>query len=61
MVYYRRHENLLLPKNAWERVTINRATQSMTAENIARNPDGSEALLEKHTLVANGEKTLDEL
>ena len=61
LVYYRRQENLLLPETAWERVTINRATQSMKAENIARNADGSEALLEQHTLVANGNKTLDEL
>ena len=61
IVYYRRQENLLLQDNAWERVTVNRATQSMVAENIARNADGSESLLEKHTLVADGSKTLDEL
>ena len=61
LVYYRRHENLLLPETAWERVTINRATQSMTAENIGRNPDGSEILFEKHNVVADGSKTQDQL
>jgi hypothetical protein len=57
LVYYRRHENLQLRTPAWERVTINRATNTMKAENIVRNPDGTEALIEAHNFTGNGAKT----
>ena len=43
----------------WERVTINRATQSMTCENLGANADGSEALVECHNYAASGDKTVD--
>lgn len=61
LVYYRRHETLTQPTNAWERVTINRATKTMQAENIAMNTDGSESLLEANQFSGSGEKTCSEL
>lgn len=61
VVYYRRQETMARNEFAWERVTINRKTQTMESEAIGFNTDGSEALLEKNVFSADGDKTQSEL
>lgn len=55
VVYYRRQESMLHPGYAWERVTIDRSTQKMTAEIIGQNTDGTEQLIDRHTFVAKND------
>ena len=46
LVYYRRIERYSAPVPAWERVTVNRKDKTMVTETIARNTDGSTAVLD---------------
>lgn len=48
IVYMRRSDNINLPDPTYERVTIDRATNTMTAECLGMNTDGTEAVIQKH-------------
>lgn len=61
VVYYRRQETMLRNEFSWERVTINRKTQTMESEVIGFNTNGTESLLEKNVFHGVNNKTLNEL
>ena len=57
IVYWRRSDRFTSPVLGWERVVVNRKDQTMKAEMLQLNTDGTEAVLDAHKYWADGSHT----
>ena len=57
-VYIRRVDNLINPEPSFERVTVDRIANTMTAEGIAMNTDGTESVLQVHKFYVNAQQNV---
>ena len=61
IVYWRRADRFQTPVPGWERVVINRKDQTMKAETLQLNTDGTEAVIDAHKFQADGAKTKQQM
>ena len=61
LTYIRRNQSVSQPGLAWERVTINRRDNTMVADSIIANEDGSAGVVDTHKFWAEGAHTENEL